>query len=193
VTEETVLGIDIGTSATKAILARPDGTVLAQARRPHALSLPQPGWAEHDAELTWWQDVIAVCAELAPLIGSGLRGICVSGIGPCIVPCDRRLRPLRPAILYGIDTRASDEIAELERRFGVEAILARGGSPLSSQAVGPKLVWFRRHEPDLWAQTTGWYMASSFVVARLTGAYVLDHHSASQVQQQNFMRWRREK
>jgi xylulokinase len=89
-------------------------------------------------------------------------------------------RPLRPAILYGIDTRATAEIEELERSLGADAILARGGSALSSQALGPKLLWLRRHEPEVWEQTAGWYMASSFVAARLTGAYVLDHHSASQ-------------
>jgi xylulokinase len=180
VNEESVLGIDIGTSATKAVLARPDGTIIAQARREHELSLPRPGWAEHDAEHTWWADVLAVCAELAPLAGDGLLGMCVSGIGPCVVPCDSRVRPLRPAILYGIDTRSTAEIAELERRFGIEAMLARAGSTLSSQALGPKLLWLRRNEPEIWEQTSGWYMASSFVVARLTGAYVLDHHSASQ-------------
>jgi xylulokinase len=180
VTDESVLGIDVGTSSTKAVLARADGTVIAQARREHTLSLPRPGWVEHDAESIWWQDVLAMCRELAPLGGDGLRGVCVSGIGPCVVPCDGRLRPLRPAILYGIDTRATAEIAELEQRFGAEQILTRGGSALSSQAIGPKLLWLRRHEPDVWARTAGWYMASSFVVARLTGAYVLDHHSASQ-------------
>ncbi len=177
--EESFLGIDIGTASTKAVLARPDGAVLARARRDHALSLPRPGWAEHDADAVWWSEILSICAELAPAT-AGLRGICVSGIGPCAVPCDRELRPLRPAILYGIDTRAGEEIAELDERYGAEAILARGGSGLSSQAVGPKLLWLRRHEPEVWARTAGWYMASSFAVARLTGEYVLDHHSASQ-------------
>ena len=178
--EESLLGIDIGTSATKAVLVAPNGAIIARAERKHALSLPQPGWAEHDAEQTWWRDVLALCAELAPIAGQGLRGICVSGIGPCLVPCDPQLRPLRPAILYGIDTRATDEIAELERTFGPDAILVRAGSALSSQAIGPKLLWLRRHEPEVWACTARWYMASSFIAAKLTGAYVLDHHSASQ-------------
>jgi xylulokinase len=178
-TDETVLGLDIGTSSTKAVVARPDGTIVASAERPHALSLPRPGWAEHDAESVWWQDVLALCAELAPFAPS-VRGICASGIGPCVVPCDAELRPLRPAILYGIDTRATEEIAELDARYGSEAILTRAGSSLSAQAVGPKLLWLRRHEPEVWARAAGWYMASSFVVGRLTGEYVLDHHSASQ-------------
>lgn len=178
--EPTLLGIDIGTSATKAVLARADGTIVGEARREHAMSLPRPGWAEFDAETVWWQDVRAVCLELAPVAGDSLAGVCVSGIGPCVVPCDAHLRPLRPAILYGIDTRASAEVDELTRLLGAEAILARGGSRLSSQALGPKLLWLRRHEPEVWNETCGWYMASSFIAAQLTGEYILDHHSASQ-------------
>ena len=58
--------------------------------------------------------------------------------------------------------------------------MERGGSALTSQAIGPKLLWLRRHEPETWARTRRFYMASSYLVRRLTGSYVLDHHSASQ-------------
>ncbi|HEY8582039.1 MAG TPA: FGGY-family carbohydrate kinase [Capillimicrobium sp.] len=177
---ELVLGLDIGTSSSKAVLARPDGTVVASAQRAHGLSLPRPGWAEHDAEAIWWADVLALCDALVPQARGALAGVCVSGIGPCVVPCDAALRPLRPAILYGIDMRAGAEIDELERRYGPERILERAGSALSSQALGPKLLWLQRHEPEVWQRAAGWYMASSYAVARLTGEYVLDHHSASQ-------------
>ena len=177
---ELVLGIDIGTASSKAVLAGPDGAVIAEAERPHGLSLPRPGWAEHDAEAVWWADILALCRELLPGRADGVRAVCVSGIGPCLLAADENGAPLRPAILYGIDTRAEAEIAELAERYGEEKILARCGSPLSSQAIGPKLLWLRRHEPDVWARTRRWFMASSFVVHRLTGEYVLDHHSASQ-------------
>lgn len=179
-TPETVLGVDIGTSATKAVLVTLDGTVLARARREHGLELPRPGWVEQDAGRVWWAEFVSVCHELVPQAGGGLRAVGVSGIGPCVVPCDANLNPLRPAILYGVDTRATAEIDELEQLFGADGILARGGSNLSAQALGPKLLWLKRHEPDLWERAAGWYMASSFLTARLTGAYVLDHHSASQ-------------
>lgn len=176
---ELLLGVDIGTASSKAVLARPDGAVVASAERPHQVSMPRPGWVEHDAERVWWDDVRALCAELLPA-PAALAGVCVSGIGPCVVPCDADLRPLRPAILYGVDTRAEEEIEQLNERYGEERLFARGGSALSSQAIGPKLLWLQRHEPEVWARTAGWYMASSFAVARLTGEYILDHHSASQ-------------
>jgi xylulokinase len=177
---ELVLGIDIGTSSSKGVLARPNGEVVATATRPHALLLPRPGWAEHDAETIWWADFVQICRELLAAAGGRIAAVCVSGIGPCLLPADAQGRPLRPALLYGIDTRATREIEELNARYGAETILARGGSPLTSQAVGPKLAWLRRHEPQVWVQTRHMFMASSFIVYRLTGQYVLDHHSASQ-------------
>ena len=103
-----------------------------------------------------------------------------AGSGPCVVPCGPGDEPLRPAILYGVDTRASAEVEELTELFGEAEILRRCGSALSSQALGPKLLWLRRNEPDVYAATVRWHMASSYAVARLTGEWVLDHHSASQ-------------
>jgi xylulokinase len=177
---ELLLGIDIGTQSAKGVLARPDGTTVRVAERSHRLSLPRPGWAEHDAEETWWRQFRALCTELARPPGERLAGVCVSGIGPCLLAADGAGRALRPAILYGIDTRATREIDELNERYGADQILARCGSPLSSQAVGPKLAWLRRNEPEVWTRTRQLLMASSFCVERLTGEYVLDHHSASQ-------------
>jgi xylulokinase len=176
---ELLLGIDVGTASSKAVLARPDGEVVATARRDHRLSLPRPGWAEHDADGVWWADVVALCRELTA-DGAAPAAVCVSGIGPCLLAADADGRPLRPAILYGIDTRAAREIDELREELGDEEILRRGGSPLTTQAVGPKLRWLARNEPDVWARTRRVLMASSLAVLRLTGEYVLDHHSASQ-------------
>jgi xylulokinase len=176
-----VLGIDMGTGSSKGVLARPDGTIVATASRAHQMSLPRPGWAEMDAERDWWGDVVALCAELVPAAGGGpIAGLCVSGLGPCLLLCDERLAPVRAGILYGIDMRATREIEELTARFGEAAIVARCGKSLSTQAVGPKMLWVRRNEPDAWARARRFHSAHSYVVAKLTGEYVLDHHTASQ-------------
>ena len=177
---ELLLGIDIGTSSSKGVLARPDGTILADAQRPHEPSRPRPGWAEMDADAVWWGDVVSICEELLPQADDDLAGVGVSGMGPCVLAADAEGEPLRPAILYGIDARATAEIEELTERYGAEAILARGGSPLTTQAVGPKLLWLQRNEPEVWERTERLLHVSSFVVGRLTGEYALDHHSASQ-------------
>lgn len=176
-----LLGVDIGTASSKGVLVDPDGAVLARSVREHAVSTPRPGWVEHDAESVWWADFTAITADLLRATeGRPLAGLGLSGIGPCLLAADERGTPLRPAILYGVDTRAGAEIAELNEEFGADEILARCGSPLTSQAVGPKLRWLARHEPDVYARTKKLLMASSFLVHRLTGQYVLDHHSASQ-------------
>jgi xylulokinase len=180
VSGELLLGVDIGTSSSKGVLARPDGEVVATAEKEHGLSLPRPRWAEHDAEKVWWVDFVSICRELVPKAEGGLAAVCASGIGACILPADGDGNPLRPAMLYGIDTRAAREIDELNDRYGRETLLERCGSVLTTQAVGPKIVWLRRNEPEVWGKTGKFFMASSFIAYRLTGEYVLDHHSASQ-------------
>lgn len=179
--EQLLLGIDVGTSGSKAVLVTPHGKVVKTARRSHSTSMPRPGWFEHDARGVWWADCVALCREvLGDRTPSALAGIGLSGIGPCLLPTAADGQPLRPAILYGIDTRADLEVAEITAQMGAERILHRCGSTPSSQAVGPKLLWLRRNEPDVWSQTRMIFTASSYLVHCLTGEYVLDHHTASQ-------------
>ena len=178
---DLLLGIDMGTGSTKGVLARPDGTLVATASRSHGMSLPRPGWAEVDPLAVWWADVVSVATELvAHTSRDALACMTVSGVGPCLVLTDADGQPVRDAILYGIDSRATAEIDELTERFGAEEILRRCGKALSTQAVGPKMLWVRKHEPDAWRRARRWHNSSSFVVGRLTGEYVLDHHTASQ-------------
>lgn len=175
------LGVDIGTSSSKGVLVTPRGEIVARASRPHETSYPHPGWVEHDAETVWWQDFLAIVGELTAAAGErGLAALSVSGIGPVLLPADASGRPLRPAILYGVDTRAAREIEELTGELGEESIVERAGTALSSQAVGPKWRWLARHEPEVFERASLFLMASSYLVHRLTGEYVLDHHSASQ-------------
>ena len=176
-----VIGVDIGTGSTKAVLTTLDGTVRAVARREHAPSLPQPGWAEMDADRDWWGDVVDVLDELTSAHPEAeIAAVCVSGLGPCVVQADAELRPRRPAILYGVDTRATREIEEITTQLGADAILERCGKDLSSQAIGPKLAWLRREAGEDWQPQDRWFSAHTYVVARLTGEWVLDHHTASQ-------------
>jgi len=59
---ELLMGVDLGTSSSKGVLARPDGEVVATAERMHEVSMPHAGWAEHDAEEVWWKDFKEICA-----------------------------------------------------------------------------------------------------------------------------------
>jgi xylulokinase len=173
-----LLGIDIGTSSSKGVLVRPDGSVAASATRDHAVSTPRPGWVEHDALAVWWADLVSLAGELGA--AGPVDAVAVSGIGPCLLPAGLDGAPLRPAILYGVDTRATRQIAAQNEALGADAVLARCHSPLTTQAIGPKLAWLREQESDVYARSRRWFMASSYLGFRLTGEYVLDHHSASQ-------------
>lgn len=176
-----VVGVDIGTSSSKGVLVGLDGEVLGTAVREHEVSRPFPGHVEMDAEL-WWQEFAEITGELtASRTGTEVVAVGVSGMGPCVVIADHDGMPLRPAILYGIDTRATEQIDRLTAELGgAEVIRARCGSALSTQAVGPKLLWLRQHEPKAFAQADRLYGTSSWLGYKLTGVYYLDHHSASQ-------------
>lgn len=179
---DLLLGIDVGTYSSKGVLVSPEGRILRQATRAHGVSLPGPGWVEQDPTEVWWGDTAALCRGLLdepPYTGADVRAVAVSAIGPCLVPMDTTDAPLRAGILYGVDTRATAQVRWLEERWGSETLFAHSGMNLSSQAVGPKIRWLRVKEPDVWARTAWLGTATSFVINRLTGERVIDHHTAS--------------
>ena len=177
-----LLGIDIGTYESKAVLTDRDGTIVARSSRGHDLSILHPGWAEADADEIWWHDFVLLARELldrSSVDPADILAICPSAIGPCVLPVDQSGLPLRPAIMYGIDTRATAEIAEINRELGEDWILKNTGSELSSQAAGPKILWIRRNEPDVWKRTARIMTSTSYLVFRLTGRVIIDHYTAA--------------
>jgi xylulokinase len=178
---DLLLGIDIGSGSTKATLCRPDGTVVADGIRLHQIDTPRPGWAEMDADKVWWGDVAGLARELTAKVppGDRIAGVAVSAMGPCLVPVDADGRPLRQAILYGIDTRATGQIAALEERYGRDALFELGGNRLTSQSIGPKILWIREEEPDVYRRARWFLTASGYLVYRLTGQASIDRHGAS--------------
>ncbi|ABF44292.1 carbohydrate kinase, FGGY (plasmid) [Deinococcus geothermalis DSM 11300] len=178
---ELLIGIDVGTYSSKGVLVTLDGQILRQHVIPHGINLPAPGHVEQDAEEVWWGDTLALLRELLkdPYSGADVAGIALSAIGPTLLPLDGAGRPLRPGILYGVDTRAGAQIDALNREIGEAAILAHSGMSLTSQAIGPKIRWLREREPEVWAQTRTLTTASSYLTYRLTGRHVLDHHTAA--------------
>ncbi|AKU16515.1 FGGY-family carbohydrate kinase [Luteipulveratus mongoliensis] len=174
-----VLGVDIGTSSSKGVLVGMDGRVLRSAQREHPVQRPRAGWVEMDGEV-WWDEFVSIARELVDDDAPPVVAVGVSGMGPCVLLADEHDVPVRPAILYGVDTRAGAQIERLDRELGSAEIMRRCGSALSSQAAGAKVAWVAETEPDAYARARRLYMPSSWLARHLTGAYVLDHHSASQ-------------
>jgi xylulokinase len=176
------IGVDVGTSETKAVLVDGGGRVLAGASAPNRLHVPQPGWAEHDADTDWWGNFCTVVKEVFARSGvspADVAAVGCSGIGPCVLPVDEEVRPLAPGILYGIDTRASVQIARLDDELDAAAILERTGNALTSQSAGPKVAWLRDERPEAFAAAAMFHTCQSFLVAKLTGEHVMDRTTAA--------------
>lgn len=174
-----VLSVDVGTSSSKGVVVDLRGNLLRTATREHKVDRPAPGKVEMDGEL-WWAEFVSLAHELLAEDDVDIAAVGLSGMGPCVLLTDSHDVPLRPAILYGVDTRSVAQITRLEHELGADEILHRCGSLLTTQAVGPKIAWVAEEEPEVFARARRLYMPSSWLVRQLTGAYVLDHHSASQ-------------
>ncbi|MGL4237268.1 FGGY-family carbohydrate kinase [Tabrizicola sp.] len=176
------LGIDIGTFETKGVLVAHDGTITATATRPHKMLVPRPGWAEHRAEEDWWGDFVHVTKALLAQSGidpRDIKAVAASAIGPCMLPVDSAGKPLMNGVLYGVDTRATAQIAALNAAIGEDVILERCGNALTSQSVGPKILWLKETHPDLFAHTAKVLTSTSYLTWKLTGEYVIDHYTAA--------------
>ena len=177
---DVVLGLDVGTQSAKLVAVSAEGEILAEERIAHGVSRSAPGQFEQDAEAVWWHDVQELLARIAARKEIAPRALCVSAIGPTALPTDANGKPLRPGILYGIDTRALIEIAALEKRYDRDATIAACGSAISVQSPVPKLLWLKTHEPKVFSEMRRWFTAHAWLIHRLSGAYAVDHHSASQ-------------
>ena len=176
------LGIDIGTFESKGVLVDPDGEIVASARRPHEMLVPQPGWAEHDPDQDWWGDFVYLSQALireSRIDPKAIRGVGCSAIGPCMLPVCADGNALMNGVLYGVDNRAFREVEDLTARIGEDVLVARCGNALTSQSVGPKILWLRRNHPDIFAKAARIVTSTSYIVQKLTGRCVIDHYTAA--------------
>ena len=176
------LGVDIGTFESKGVIVDEAGQIVASAARPHEMLVPRPGWAEHRAQEDWWGDFVAITRSLlstSKVVPEDISAVGTSAIGPCMLPVDRQGNPLTNGVLYGVDTRASVEIREITDRLGAGELLRRGGNALTSQSVGPKILWLRKSHPDVWENTDQIMTSTTYLTWRLTGEAVIDHYTAA--------------
>jgi xylulokinase len=176
------LGIDIGTFESKGILADQEGNIIASTAKPHKMLVPQAGWAEHRPIEDWWDGFTFISKKLladSKINPKDIRAVGTSAIGPCMLPVNEAGEPLMNAVLYGVDTRAAKEIDELTARVGADRILDYCGNALTSQSVGPKILWLKRNRPDVFAKTHKIFTSTSYLVHRLTGKFVIDHYTAA--------------
>jgi xylulokinase len=169
-----LVGVDVGTTGVKAVATTAEGEVVARAERGYPLETPRPGWAEQDPEL-WWLATQACLREVA--VGD-VAGIGLSGQMHGLVALDAEERVIRPAILWN-DQRTTAECAEIERRLGLERLIALTGNRALTGFTAPKLLWLRDNEPEAYARITRICLPKDYVRLRLTGEWAIDVADAS--------------
>ena len=172
------LGIDLGTSAVKALLVDERQHVLAQASAPLAVMRPRPLWSEQDPE-HWWTATQAAVGELRagqPAALAAVRGIGLSGQMHGATLLDAGDRVLRPAILWN-DGRSGAECAELERRTPRSRAIT--GNLAMPGFTAPKLLWVAAHEPAVFRRTARVLLPKDYLRLRLCGEYVSDMSDAA--------------
>jgi len=170
-----LLGIDISTTAAKALLIGATGNVVGSATTPLALSTPRPLWSEqhpHD----WWQGTVQSIRQV--LADSGTAGSDIAAIGLTgqmhgLVLLDERGQVLRPAILWN-DQRTGRQCDEIRERLGRRRLIEITGNDALTGFTAPKILWVQQHEPDLYARARHILLPKDYIRYRLTGEYALD-------------------
>jgi xylulokinase len=168
------VGIDVGTTALKAIAVAPDGEVLERREVSYPASTPKPGWSEQDPD-DWWK---AAKEALDGLGGDDVAGVGLSGQMHGLVALDSDQRPIRPAILWN-DQRTARECQEIEERVARDRLIRLTGNRALTGFTAPKLLWLRNHEPDSYERIAHVLLPKDYVRLKLTGELCMDMADAS--------------
>lgn len=183
-----VIGVDIGTQSTKALLCDSRGRIVAQHSRSYAPDTPRPRWAEQWPAV--WLDAvhesIGNCVKEALARESGfapgqVRGICISSLyGGSGIPVDEAVVPLHPCLIW-MDRRAIAQVDWVERNVDLDWLRDTTGNGVDSYYGYTKMMWLRDERPDVWKRTRHLLPPNAFVIHALTGAIAVDHSSAGNI------------
>jgi xylulokinase len=178
---DVVLGIDVGTGGTRAVIVNADGRVMASATSEHApFRSPRTAWAEQDPE-DWWRASRQAIGEAMKASGarpSSIRAIGLSGQMHGAVLLDEAGAVVRPSIIW-CDQRTEAECEWLTNTVGAARLLELTSNPALTNFTLPKLLWVRQHEPDAWSRVRRVLLPKDFVRLRLSGEYAIDVADAS--------------
>ncbi|NOZ57605.1 MAG: xylulokinase, partial [Calditrichaeota bacterium] len=174
------LGIDVGTSGTKALLMDESGHVVATATEEYPLHVPKPNWSEQDPE-DWWRATVAAVRAVLRKSGvapKSVKGIGLSGQMHGSVFLDASNRVIRPAILWN-DQRTGAECAEITEKVGAERLLELVSNPALTGFTAPKILWLRRHEPENYRKVRKVLLPKDYIRFRLTVEFATEVSDAS--------------
>lgn len=176
------LGVDTGTSGTKAVLIDAAGNLLASDTRAYALSTPRPQWAEQSPDEDWWpaaQEAIRAVLQKAGVTGAEVGGVGLTGQMHGSVFLDRAGNVLRPALLW-CDARTGAECQEITNAVGgPEKLYQTIGQPVFTSFTAPKILWVRKHEPQMYEQIAHILLPKDYIRYKLTGEFATEVSDAS--------------
>ncbi|UCD75716.1 MAG: hypothetical protein JSV91_02140, partial [Phycisphaerales bacterium] len=175
-----LLGIDVGTSGSKALLIDAEGSVKATATTEYPLLTPRPLWSEQNPE-DWWEGTIGSIRSV--LEQSGVRPEDVTGVGLTgqmhgLVLLDGAGEVLRPAMLWN-DQRTEAQCEQIHRQIGLGVMIECTGKPALPSFTAPKILWVRENEPQVYGSVAKILLPKDYVRYRLTGAFLSDVADAS--------------
>lgn len=175
-----MMGIDIGTTSTKAVLFREDGTVVSVGNAGYPLYTPTPQIAEQNPDEILAAVVASVrqAMERAAARAEDVRFVSCSSAMHSLVPVDANGKPLMNAVTWA-DNRSADWAARLKNELGGHEIYLRTGTPVHPMSPLAKLLWLRNEQPEIFARAEKFVSLKEYVLAKLFGRYVVDYSIAS--------------
>ncbi|HQR05987.1 MAG TPA: xylulokinase [Gemmatales bacterium] len=175
------LGIDLGTSGTKSLVCRADGTILATATAEHPISHPHPGWSEQNPA-DWWTSTLKSARQAiaeSRIKPGELKGIGLSGQMHGSVFLDDNKEVLRPALLWN-DQRTEEECRDIEKAAGGrKALIQMVSNPAFTGFTAPKILWVRKNEPAIYARIRHILLPKDYLRLKLTGELATEVSDAS--------------
>ena len=175
--ERGYVGIDLGTSAVKLILMDEKGTIVKTVSKEYPISFPKPGWSEQKPE-DWFAQSMAGLKELIAGCEDKITGISFGGQMHGLVVLDEKDEVLRPAILWN-DGRTAEECEYLNETIGRDVISEETGNIAFAGFTAPKLLWMKKHEPELFAAIKKIMLPKDYLAYRLSGVHATDVSDAS--------------
>ncbi|MBE3584339.1 MAG: FGGY-family carbohydrate kinase [Limnochordaceae bacterium] len=175
-----LIGLDIGTQGTKAVVVRRDGRLLGSSYVGYEVEQPRPLWAEQwpnvwlDATYQAIRDVL----ERSSVSPSDVAGLGISSLyGGSGIPVNRDLQPLAPCLIW-MDRRASAEVRWVQQHIDLDRLYRITGNTVDSYYGFTKILWIKNHQPDVWEKVHLFLPPNAYVIYRLTGEVAIDHTSA---------------
>lgn len=174
------LGIDVGTTGSKATAIDQNGNVRAQAHGEYSVVRNSLGYAEIDP-LAVWETVKIVIASAAAQAGEPVKAIAVASLGESFVALDKHGNMLGNSMLYS-DVRGTDEIKDILAKFDEQSLYGTTGMPVNSMYTLNKLLWVKKHEPDLYLRIDKLFLFGDYIYYMLSGERCIDYSLASRTQ-----------